>query len=135
MKRPLDDKMMISGQIMPADVPGLAEQGIALIINNRPDGEEPGQPLAAEIEAAAQQAGVAYRYIPIVRGIGPSDVEDMREAINSCEGGKILAFCRSGTRSTLAWAVARAKDGASFEELERSANGAGVDIGPIAHLL
>ena len=135
MARQLDDTTFISGQIEPSQVRGFAEQGVTLIINNRPDGEDPGQPLAVEIEAAATAAGIGYRHIPISRGIGPSDVEAMREALFSRGDGKILAFCRSGTRSTLAWAVARREDGVPIEELQRCAERAGVDIGPIAHLL
>lgn len=135
MPRQLDDTTLVSSQIDPADVPGLAAQGVTLIINNRPDGEDPGQPLSADIEAAAEQAGIDYRFIPIRRGIGPSDVEAMGEALESCTNGKILAFCRSGTRSTLAWAVARREQGASVEELQRAAESAGVDIGPVSHLL
>jgi len=135
MARQLDDKTLVSGQIRAADIPGLAQQGVALIINNRPDGEDPDQPLSAELEAAAKAAGVDYRHIPIVRGIGPSDVEAMQEALNGCEQGKVLAFCRSGTRSTLAWAVARREDGVPVEDLQRAADNVGVDIGPVAHLL
>jgi uncharacterized protein (TIGR01244 family) len=135
MARQLDETTLVSGQIGPADVPALAEQGVTMIINNRPDGEDQGQPLSAELEAAAEAAGVDYRHIPIARGIGPSDVEAMGEALRSSSGGKVLAFCRSGTRSTLAWAVARREDGVSVEELQRSADNVGVDIGPIAHLL
>ena len=131
MARPLDDKVLVSGQIQPHEVAALAGEGVRMIVNNRPDGEEPGQPLSAEIEAAAEAAGIAFRFIPIVRGIGPSDVE----AMQSCEDGKVLAFCRSGARSTMAWAVARREDGVEAEELERRANDAGVDISPIAHLL
>lgn len=135
MARQLDETTMVSGQIGPADVPALAEQGVTMIINNRPDGEDQGQPLSAELEAAAQAAGVDYRHIPIARGIGPSDVEAMGEALRSGSGGKVLAFCRSGSRSTLAWAVARREEGVPVEELQRSADNVGVDIGPVAHLL
>jgi len=135
MARQLDDTTLISGQIEPSQVRGFAEQGVTLIINNRPDGEDTGQPLAADIEAAAKAASVDYRHIPIARGIGPSDVEAMREALSSRRDGKTLAFCRSGTRSTLAWAVARREDGVPVGELQRCAERAGVDIGPIAHLL
>jgi uncharacterized protein (TIGR01244 family) len=135
MARPLDDKVLISGQIMPHEIPVFAEQGVRMIINTRPDGEEAGQPPSAEIEAAAEAAGMAFRFIPIVRGIGPSDVEAMREAMRSCEEGRVLAYCRSGTRSALAWAVARREDGVEVEELVRCASNAGVDISPVAHLL
>ena len=84
-----------------------------MLVNNRPDGEEPGQPLAREIEAAAAEAGIAYRFVPIIRGIGPADVEAMQKALREAGDGKLLAFCRSGTRSALAWRWPSAKKGAS----------------------
>ena len=135
MIRPLDDKTMIAGQISPQEVPELGRHGVTMIVNNRPDGEDDGQPTSAEIESAAEQAGIAYRHVPIRRGIGPADVECMQEAMRECGEGKMLAFCRSGNRSALAWAVARAEEGASREELEGYAANAGIDLGPVAHLL
>lgn len=135
MIRELDETVLAGGQIRPEDVAGLAEQGITLLINNRPDGEEPGQPLAADIEAAAEAAGIAYRAVPILRGIGPADIEAMREALRSAGTGKVLAFCRSGTRSTLTWALARRAEGMSREDVERRVTGAGFNVAPIAHLL
>lgn len=134
MIRRLDDKTLMSGQITPGEVAELARQGVTMIVNNRPDGEDANQPAAGDIEAAAQQAGIAYRFIPIQRGIGPSDVEAMQEAMAACDG-TLLAFCRSGNRSALAWAVARREQGATAEELEQAAAGAGVDLTPVAHLL
>lgn len=134
MIRELDEKTLVSGQIQPGDIPKLKEAGVTMIVNNRPDGEEPGQPLAADIEAAAEEAEIAYRFVPIYRGLGPADAEALREAMNASEG-KLLAFCRSGQRSTLAWAVARREQGASVTELQRAAASAGVDLTPIAHLL
>jgi uncharacterized protein (TIGR01244 family) len=135
MIRQLDDTVMVSGQIAPHEVAGLAEQGITVLINNRPDGEEPGQPLAGDIEDAASVAGISYRFVPIIRGIGPADVEEMQKALRDAEGGKLLAFCRSGTRSALALALAQRDEGASSEEVVRQLNQAGFDHGPIAHLL
>jgi uncharacterized protein (TIGR01244 family) len=126
---------LVSGQILPHEVAGLAEQGITMLVNNRPDFEEPGQPLAAEIEEAAAQAGINYRFVPIIRGIGPADVEAMQQARGAAGEGKVLAFCRSGTRSALAVALAKRDEGASREEIERCLSEAGVDSGPIAHLL
>jgi uncharacterized protein (TIGR01244 family) len=133
--RQLDDRTLIAGQIAPGDVAGLVAQGVTMIINNRPDGEDVGQPLAADIEAAAEAAGIGYRHIPIARGLGPSDVENMREAIESVGDGKMLAFCRSGNRSALVWAVARAEEGVPREQLEQAAAGAGISLAPVAHLL
>ena len=135
MIRQLDDRTLVSGQIAPEEVAGLAGQGVTVIVNNRPDGEEAGQPLAADIEAAAEQAGIAYRFVPIIRGIGPADVEAMQEALRDAQGGKMFAFCRSGTRSALACALAHREEGASSEEVSERLMQAGFDPGPIAHLL
>ena len=106
-----------------------------MLVNNRPDGEEPGQPLAGDIEQAAGAAGISYHFVPIIRGIGPADVEEMQKALRDAEGGKLLAFCRSGTRSALAVSLAKREEGASAEEVQQSLVQAGFDPGPIAHLL
>lgn len=135
MHRQLDEKTLIGGQISAADLAQLKELGVSLVINNRPDGEDEGQPTGAEIEAAAKAAGLDYRHVPIARGMGPSDVEAMREAIHAAGDGKIFAFCRSGNRSALAWAVAKNEDGVEREELVRCAEGAGFSLDPVAHLL
>lgn len=135
MHRQLDDKTLVNGQISPADVAGLKALGVTMIVNNRPDNEDEGQPASADIEAAAKTAGVEYRHVPIVRGMGPSDVEAMREAMHAASGGKMFAFCRSGNRSALAWAVAKSEDGTPREELERCVEGAGFNLGPVNHLL
>lgn len=135
MIRQLDDRLMVSGQVGPHEIAGLAEQGVTVLVNNRPDGEEAGQPLAGEIEAAAQAAGIVYRHVPIMRGIGPADVESMQEAMRAAEGGKLLAFCRSGTRSALAIGLAKREEGSSAEEVQQCLTNAGFDPGPIAHLL
>ena len=135
MLRQLDEQTATRGQITPEEVALLKAQGFAMLINNRPDGEDPGQPEAAAIEAAAEAAGIAYRFVPIIRGIGPGDIDCMREAIDEAGDGKILAFCRSGNRSSLVWALARRQQGASREEVEQRLADAGIDHGPIAHLL
>jgi uncharacterized protein (TIGR01244 family) len=127
--------MWVSGQIGPGDVAALKQQGVTMILNHRPDGEEPGQPLSSDIEAAAEQAGIDYRFCPIQRGIGPADVECMDEALREAGDGKVLAFCRSGNRSALTWAVTRRQQGASVEQLESAAGRAGFDLAPVAHLL
>lgn len=135
MHRQLDEKTFVDGQIAPGDMAELKALGITMIINNRPDGEDAGQPTSEEIETAAHAEGLDYRHVPIVRGMGPSDIEAMRDAIHATGDGKLFAFCRSGNRSTLAWAVARNEDGTPREELERCADGAGFSLDPVAHLL
>jgi uncharacterized protein (TIGR01244 family) len=135
MIRRLRERTLVSGQIAPHEVAALAEQGVTMLVNNRPDGEEPGQPLAGEIEAAAAAAGIAYRFVPIIRGIGPADVEAIQDALRDAGEGTLLAFCRSGTRSALACALAHREEGASREDIEQGLLEAGFDPGPIAHLL
>jgi uncharacterized protein (TIGR01244 family) len=135
MIRRLDDKMLVSGQIAPHEVAGLADQGVTMLVNNRPDGEEPDQPLAGDIEEAAAAAGIAYRVVPIVRGIGPADVEAMQQAMREAGAGRMLAFCRSGNRSALVSAVAMREEGASADAVTNALTQAGFDAGPIAHLL
>jgi len=135
MFRQLDEKTLVSGQISPEDVAELKRHGVTMIVNNRPDGEDANQPTGAAIRTAAEEAGIAYRHVPIVRGIGPTDIEAMRDAMHEAGDGKLLAYCRSGNRSTLAWAIAKREDGARREELERCAEEAGFSLAPIQHLL
>jgi uncharacterized protein (TIGR01244 family) len=135
MIRQLGDRTLVSAQIAPEEVARLTDHGVTMLVNNRPDGEEPDQPRASDIEAAAEQAGIAYRFVPIIRGIGPADVEAMQEALRETGDGKLLAFCRSGTRSAFAMSLAHREEGASREEVEQRLTLAGFDPGPIAHLL
>jgi len=135
MIRQLDEKTLVSGQVAPHEVAELAGQGVTMLVNNRPDGEEPGQPRAGEIEAAAAEAGIGYRFMPIIRGIGPADIEAMREAVRETGDGKLLAFCGSGRRSAFTLALAQREDGATRDQVERRLNAAGFDCSPIAHLL
>ena len=133
MVHKLDDRIFVSGQIAPAEVAELARQGFALIVNNRPDHEEPGQPEAFEIEAAAAASGIAYRYVPVAQ-LTPEAIEAMRDAMASTEG-PVLAFCKSGTRSTYLWALARSLDGTDGDTLVQDAAAAGFDLNPIRRFL
>jgi uncharacterized protein (TIGR01244 family) len=135
MFRKLDENISVAGQITPADIANAAAQGFTFVINNRPDGEQPGQPSAAEIEAAAYAAGLGYRAIPITHaGFSENQVSAMRDALEAAPG-PVLAFCRSGTRSTLVWALARARMGDNAEALQAKAEAAGYDLGPIRAFL
>ena len=135
MVHELDESTLVAGQIAPADIAGLKAQGVTMIVNNRPDGEDVGQPTSAEIEAAARDAGIDYRHVPIARGMGPADVDAMRTAIHAAGEGKLFAYCRTGNRSALAWAVAKSEDGMPRDEIERCVGEAGFNLGPVAHLL
>ncbi len=131
MFRALDEKVSVAGQIGVADVAEAARLGFTTIVNNRPDGEEPGQPDAAAIGAAAAAAGIDYRHIPIAQGgFGPEQVAAMADALARA-GGPLLAFCRSGTRSTFLWALAENSRGADGATLAAKARAAGYDLSPL----
>ncbi|MGI9169051.1 MAG: TIGR01244 family sulfur transferase [Caulobacteraceae bacterium] len=118
----------VSPQISPADVAAAAEQGFVLIVNNRPDGEAPGQPDGAAIAAAARAAGLAYVHIPVTGRPSVEQAQAMREAVDGAPG-KTLAYCRSGTRSIVTWAMGQAAAGAmNPSELFRLGAAAGYDL-------
>ena len=109
--RPLSDSVLASPQILIEDLAEAKNAGVTLIINNRPDGEDPAAPQSADIEAAATAAGLDYTAIPIGHsGFSEVQVDQMINALGTAQG-KTLAYCRSGTRSTLLWALAQAKSG------------------------
>jgi len=133
--RKIDHSISVAGQVTPADVAAAAEQGFTTIINNRPDEEEAGQPSGEAIREAAQSAGLAYVAIPITHGgFSVNQVNAMRDALDQAKG-PVLAFCRSGTRSTHLWALAKGSAGDDPRELVTKAAGAGYDISAIAALL
>jgi uncharacterized protein (TIGR01244 family) len=131
MKR-LDERTFVSGQIAAEDVARAAAAGIRIIVNNRPDGEEPGQPASWEIEAAARAAELGYRWIPVAGGLAVEQIDEMAEALAE---GPALIFCRSGTRSTYLWALARSRMGAASETIIGQAAEAGYDLTPIRRFL
>ena len=96
------------GQITPDDVSEIARQGYKSIINNRPDGEAgPSQPLNAEIEMAAKALGLNYAYLPVVSGqITLEQAQEMARLLETMPG-PVLAFCRSGARSTNLYMLAQ----------------------------
>lgn len=104
-----------------------AAEGFVLVINNRPDGEDPSQPSSATIEAAARAAGMDYLYAPVRGGPTPDQVATVREAVERA-GGPVLAFCRSGTRSIVTWSIGQALAGADRQTLVRQGLEAGYDL-------
>jgi uncharacterized protein (TIGR01244 family) len=135
MFRKLDETISVAGQIEPENIAEAARQGFTFIINNRPDGEAPGQPSGTEMKAAADAVGLGYAAIPITHaGFSEDQVVAMGQALAAAPG-PVLAFCRSGTRSTLIWALARARAGDAPAELSAKAAAAGYDLSPIRPLL
>jgi uncharacterized protein (TIGR01244 family) len=123
----IDGTTFVAGQIRPADLAEFAELGVTMIVNNRPDGEELGQPDSARMEVAAQAAGMAYRHIPFQGLPHRAAIVAVADAIDAAEG-KVLLFCRSGTRSTWVWALAKARRGAEADRLIAQAAAAGYDL-------
>jgi uncharacterized protein (TIGR01244 family) len=126
--RRVTDDFSVSPQISLDDIAAAAAQGFTLVINNRPDGEQPDQPTSAQVEAAAAAAGLAYVHIPVVGSPTPDQVEANRLAIASADG-PVLAFCRSGTRSIVTWSIGQAMSGERGRgELTSLGRDAGYDL-------
>lgn len=101
----IDQKLSVAGQPAVEEIGALAENGTTLLINNRPDGEEPDQPGSAAEQAAAENAGVGYLHLPVTgASLSREDVLAFREAVLAAPG-QVLAHCRSGTRSLMLWAL------------------------------
>jgi len=129
--RKLTDQISVSPQILPGEMVDLEAAGFRSVINNRPDGEADDQPASAEMEQAAAANGLAYRHIPVVPGqYEPALIETMAQALDELPP-PVLAFCRTGTRSTTLWALqaARATDA---DAIVKAAGDAGYDIAALA---
>lgn len=103
-------RITLSGQITADDVATLAKQGVKTIINNRPDGEEAGQPTSDEIAKACAEHGIAYRQIAFAGGmLDMNHVQDFADFYNSTER-PLHIFCRTGNRSSIILQAARERD-------------------------
>jgi uncharacterized protein (TIGR01244 family) len=135
MFRSVTNDLMVSPQIGLDAVAEAKALGVTLIINNRPEGESEDQVPGADIEAAAHAAGLEYVAIPITHsGFSQPQVEAMVAALQGADG-KVLAYCRSGTRSTLLWALAESAQGGDPDSLTNLASKAGYDVSPVRPLM
>ena len=126
--RKVTEDFSVAPQIEPSDVRLAADQGFVMLINNRPDGEVPGQPTSEQMQAAAKAAGLGYVHIPFVGRPTDAQAEAVRQAAEGANG-PVLAFCRSGTRSITAWSIGQALAGARpRDELLKLGAGAGYDL-------
>ncbi len=98
-EKQLQEQVSVSGQLSVGDIKVLEDAGVELLVCNRPDGEEHGQPLAAEIQAAAETAGIEFANIPFAGSeLNTSHAEAFAELLKT--GKRIHAYCRSGARSS-----------------------------------
>ena len=108
--RPLTENYSVAPQIAPDDVAAIAGAGFRTIVCNRPDGEQPGQPPVDAVRAAAEAAGLEFRYIPVVSGsITDENVTEMAAALQEAPS-PVLAYCRSGTRCANLYGLIRERD-------------------------
>lgn len=128
--RQVTERFAVAPQLELEDFTEVAALGYTHVINNRPDGEAPDQPDSAEAEAAVKALGLSYVHAPFVG-------QPTQEAVNAVKQakGKTLAYCRSGTRSVNAWALAQAGGGESAETIVGAAADAGYDLGPMTGYL
>ncbi|WP_428645405.1 TIGR01244 family sulfur transferase [Roseibium sp.] len=104
----INAQITVAPQIRPEDLATIAQQGYRSVICNRPDGEGADQPSFEEIETAAKKLGLEARYLPIVAGkVRDEDATAFGELMNSLPK-PVLAYCRTGTRSTTLWSLSEA---------------------------
>lgn len=99
--RSVTPSFAVAAQLAPGDLATVAAMGFKTVINNRPDREGgPDQPASAAMQAAAEAAGLAYVFLPVVSGAyTPEQIQAMRDTLDHA-AEPVLAFCRSGARST-----------------------------------
>ncbi len=126
--KPVTAAFSVAPQISVEDVARAAAAGFKTIINNRPEGESPDQIPGAEIAAAAAAHGLQYHAVPSSMPPSPGVVDATAKLLSEVEG-PVLAYCRSGTRSVTAWALAQALEGAlSPDDIIAKAGEAGYDL-------
>ncbi len=125
--RTLSPNYAVSPQIAVEDIPAIAEAGFVTIICNRPDGEVPPSHQANAIKTAAQTAGLTFVEIPVThQGLNMDMVAAQKQAISNADG-PTLAYCASGTRSSIVWSLAMA-DEMSADDLIRATTEAGYSL-------
>lgn len=126
--RALSPNFSVAPQLTAEDIARAAAEGYRTLINNRPDGEAPGQLSAKQAREAAEAAGMTYLEAAFAGPPPPQAVEATIQWLSEAET-PILAYCRTGTRSTTVWALAQAKRKAMAPgEIIAAAAGAGYDL-------
>lgn len=131
--RQITPELSVSPQILPQDMAALAAEGFRVIINNRPDSEVGPDEDSTAIRAAAEAAGLDYREIPFQPGQVTLDMVTAQAEALALPGRK-LAYCRSGNRSTVLWALTQAGQQPT-EDLLRAAAEAGYDLSGVRPLI
>ncbi len=124
----LTGALSVAGQIATIDIVDIARAGFKSIICNRPDGESTDQPGFAEIEAAATAVGLTAAYLPIVAGKAIEGEAATFGTLVDTLPKPVLAYCRTGTRSTTLWSLSENARGRSVSDILAIAKAAGYDM-------
>lgn len=125
--RQITPRFFAAPQISPDDMQDIVAAGIKRILCNRPDVEVPPSHQTAAMEQAATAAGLEFVALPLThQNMTPDIIEQNRGLMDACDG-PVLAYCASGTRSTIAWAFAFAKEVPVEDVIEAARNG-GYDL-------
>ena len=123
--RPITPAFAASPQIDPADAAAIKAAGFVTVICNRPDAEVPPSHQADAMRQAIEAEGLTFVVNPVThQGLNAEMVEIQK---NAAAAGKTLAYCASGTRSTIVWALGQAGEMPADEIIAAGAN-AGYDL-------
>ncbi|MFD2739906.1 TIGR01244 family sulfur transferase [Sulfitobacter aestuarii] len=125
--RQITPRYYVAPQISPEDMSALREAGITRILCNRPDGEVPPSHQAAAIRSAAESAGLGFAEQPLTHQTMTPEVIAQNRALGVESGEVVLAYCASGTRSTIAWALGQAGE-KDADEIIAAAKAGGYDL-------
>ena len=132
----IDDRVAISGQLQPTDMTEIAAAGYVAVVNNRPDREAMfGQPRTADLRRAAEEAGLLFLDLPFS---GPRATPEQARAFMDLlveRPGPIVAYCKSGLRSSLLWGAAAIAQGRPLHDVLAAARRAGQNLDPVAEVM
>lgn len=99
----ISERYTVASQIEAQELDDIRDAGYRVVICNRPDGEEPGQPAASDIAAACEAAGLAFHHLPFQgANLAPELIDEFRNVIDNADG-PVFAYCRSGQRCAYLW--------------------------------
>lgn len=125
--RQISDRYYVAPQLESHEMRAAADAGFVAVICNRPDEEVPETKQTAAMRKSAEAAGLAFHNLPLThQTFTPDNVRRQREIVESAEG-PVLAYCASGTRSTIAWALGQAGS-LSIDQILNAARNGGYDL-------
>jgi uncharacterized protein (TIGR01244 family) len=128
--RPLSEDFAVAPQIDPQDLAAIKAAGFTTLVNNRPDNEVQHDLQSAAMRAAAEAAGLKYIDNPLSHGsLSMEHVRAQGEALDTSDG-PVLAYCASGNRSSILWALSQAGK-IPTDDLVSSAARVGYNLEPV----